>query len=145
MKNIDLIPTINDNMKAKLENYAEHETLFELLEEVVYKNDFEMFNALIEAGMDVNLQNKYGWTPLHVSIRRNRKEMVELLLEKGADIDKVDGVGWTPLMESVMDNMPELCELLLKNGADTTITNQRNATAVMLVLKFGRESMAHLF
>ncbi len=145
MKNIDLIPTINDNMKAKLENYAEHETLFELLEEVVYKNDFEMFNALIEAGMDVNLQNKYGWTPLHVSIRRDRRDMVMLLLDKDADINMVDGVGWTPLMESVMDDMPELCELLLKNGADTAITNQRDATAVMLVRKFARNSMMHLF
>jgi len=145
MKAIELVPNISDNLKSLLENYDEHENLFELFEDVVYKNDIDMFNGLLESGMDINLQNKYGWTPLHVSIRRDRREMVNILLEKGADINKIDGVGWTPLMESIMDDMPNLCALLVEKGADTSIANQRGATAAMLVQKFGRTSMSHLF
>lgn len=115
------------------------------LEKIVYDNDLAAFKQEFENGTDVDLQNTYGWTPLHIAIRRGRKDMVEYLLDKGADIDKVDGVGWTPIMEAVMDDMPEICALLIENGADTTIANQRGGTAGMLVQKFGRESMVKYF
>ena len=87
------------------------------------------------------MQNNYGWTLLHITIRREETAMVELLLNMGADIDKVDGVGWTPLMEAIMDDKPALCKLLVEKGADKTIANQRGATAPMLAQKFGRSSM----
>ena len=98
-----------------------------------------------ENGMDLDIQNTYGWTPLHIAIRRDRRDMVEYLWEQGADIDTVDGVGWTPLMEAVMDDMPELCAFLIEKGADKTIANQRGGTAGMLVQKFGRDSMMKYF
>lgn len=118
---------------------------YEKLEKIVYDNDIEAFKNEIESGTDVNLQNKYGWTLLHITIRRDRREMVEYLLEKGADIDRVDGVGWTPLMEAIMDEMTELCGYLIEKGADTTIANARGVTAPMLVQKFGRTSMEKFF
>lgn len=118
--------------------------LFDKFETIVYKNDLEAFKAELE-NVDINIQNKYGWTLLHISIRRDRREMVELLLEKGADINKIDGVGWTPLMEAVVDDMPFLVGYLVEKGADTSIANDRGATAPMLVQKFGRESMVKFF
>lgn len=118
---------------------------FETLEKIVYDNDLEAFKKEFENGTDVNLQNRYGWTPLHIAIRRDRRDMVAYLLEQGADIDKVDGVGWTPLMEAVMDDKPELCAFLIEKGADVTIVNQRGGTAGMLVQKFRRDSMAKYF
>ena len=118
---------------------------FERLEKIVYNNDLEAFKKEFENGIDLNLQNKYGWTPLHIAIRRDRRDMVTYLLEQGADIDRVDGVGWTPLMEAVMDDMPELCAFLIEKGADVTIANQRGGTAGMLVQKFGRDSMVKYF
>jgi len=121
------------------------DTHFETLEKIVYDNDLEALKKEIEAGTDINLQNKYGWTPLHIAIRRDRRDMVAYLLEEGADINKVDGVGWTPLMEAVMDDMTELCAFLVEKGADVSIANQRGATAAMLVQKFGRESMVKYF
>ncbi len=142
-----LFSAIDTQIAAQLYIYETHKEgdIFSLIEDVVYHDDFKAFKAIFEAGVDLNIQNKYGWTPLHVSIRRDRRDMVEYLLEKGADINKVDGVGWTPLMESIMDDMPELCKLLLDRGADTGIANQRGATAPMLVQKFGRTSMMGYF
>lgn len=118
---------------------------FETLEKIVYDNDLEALKKETENGTDINLQNQYGWTPLHIAIRRDRRDMVAYLLEQGADIDRVDGVGWTPLMEAVMDDMPELCKFLIDNGADVSIANARGGTAGMLVQKFGRSSMVQYF
>ena len=117
------------------------ESLFEQFEKVVYDNDFDKFKQMVDSLDDINIQNKYGWTLLHITIRRDRREMVNYLLEKGADIDKVDGVGWTPLMEAIMDDKPELVKTLVDVGADKTIANQRGATAPMLAQKFGRTNM----
>ena len=121
------------------------EEQFEKLEKIVYDNDLDAFKKEFESGMDLNIEDRDGWTPLHIAIRRDRREMVAYLLEQGADIDKVDGVGWTPLMEAVMDDMPELCGLLIEKGADVTIANQRGGTAALLVKKFGRTSMEKYF
>jgi uncharacterized protein len=142
-----LFSSIDAQIAAQLYTYETHKEgdIFSLIEDIVYHGDTEAFKAVFEAGVDVNIQNKYGWTPLHVAIRRNHQEMVQYLLDKGADINRVDGVGWTPLMESIMDDMPHLCKLLLDHGANTTIANQRGATAAMLVHKFGRTSMMPYF
>jgi len=119
----------------------EFDTLFEMFERVVYKGDVETFKKLVDELDDINIQNNYGWTLLHITIRRDQREMVEYLLEKGADINKQDGVGWTPLMEAIMDDKPELCKYLVEKGADKTIANDRGATAPMLAQKFGRSNM----
>ena len=118
---------------------------FEKLEKIVYDNDLEAFKKEFENGTDLNLQNRYGWTPLHIAIRRDRRDMVAYLLDKGADINKTDGVGWTPLMEAVMDDKPEICAFLIEKGADVTIANERGGTAGMIAQKFGRESMLKYF
>jgi ankyrin repeat protein len=144
----ELLKKIDTNIAERIggyDNHPESDDLFALFEDIVFQDDSEAFYALIDAGANVNLQNKYGWTLLHIAIRRDRRDMVAYLLENGADIDKTDGVGWTPLMESIMDDMPELCGYLLEKGADVTIANLRGATAPMLVQKFGRTNMAHYF
>ncbi|EDZ61385.1 protein containing ankyrin repeat [Sulfurimonas gotlandica GD1] len=114
---------------------------FEMFEKIVYDNDLELFKSEVQKLDDINIQNKYGWTLLHVSIRRDRAAMVDFLLDNGADINKVDGVGWTPLMEAIMDDMPNLCRVLVDRGADKSIANARGVTAPMLAQKFGRVDM----
>jgi uncharacterized protein len=144
---LEILDKMEPQIEERILDYASHPEggLFELLEDIVYFDDMEAFIAVFENGGNVNLQNKYGWTPLHIAIRRGRRQMVAYLIEIGADIDKKDGAGWTPLMESIMDDMPEICKMLLDAGADTAIVNDRGATAPMLVQKFGRTSMMGMF
>ena len=112
------------------------------VEELVYNNDLEGFKKLIDSLEDVNIQDKYGWTPLHLAIRRGREEMVRYLVEeKNADINIQDNSGWTPLMEAIMDDFPSIVKYLVDKGADLSIANKRGATAPMLAQKFGRTSM----
>ena len=114
---------------------------FSVFEKVVYDNDLNRFKEMVSQLNDINIQNKYGWTLLHITIRRDRRDMVAFLLENGADINKIDGVGWTPLMEAIMDEMTELVKFLVDKGADKSIANARGATAPMLAQKFGRTDM----
>ena len=136
------INSLSQETQTKIKSYNEDfKDIFELFEKVVYKSDLELFTTLINELEDLNIQNSYGWTLLHITIRREETAMVELLVEKGADIDKADGVGWTPLMEAIMDDKPSLVKFLVEKGADKSIANDRGATAPMLAQKFGRSSM----
>ena len=135
------LDTLSRDIQDKIAAYGEFEDIFEAFEKVVYKSDFELFCAMVDELEDINIQNNYGWTLLHITIRREETKMVEFLLDKGADIDRVDGVGWTPLMEAIMDDKASLCKLLVDRGADKTIANDRGATAPMLAQKFGRSDM----
>jgi len=136
------IDSLSEEIQTKIASYGEDfKDLFEAIEKVVFKSDFNLFSQVVKELEDINMQNKYGWTLLHITIRRGETAMVKLLLEKGEDVDKVDGVGWTPLMEAIMDDKPELVKLLVDHGADKTIANKRGATAPMLAQKFGRSSM----
>ena len=112
------------------------------VEELIYNNDIEGFKKLMDSLDDVNIQDRYGWTPLHLAIRRGREEMVRYLVEeKKADINIQDNSGWTPLMEAIMDDFPSIVKYLVEKGADLSIANKRGATAPMLAQKFGRTSM----
>lgn len=136
------IDSLSQEVQDKISAYGEKfKDIFEVMEKVVFKSDVKLFGEIVNELEDVNIQNHYGWTLLHITIRREETAMVELLLKKGADIDRVDGVGWTPLMESIMDDKPALCKLLVDNGANKTIANARGATAPMLAQKFGRANM----
>lgn len=137
------IATFSSETQEKIKAYNENfKNLFEIFEKIVYKSDLTLFTTLVDELQDINIQDSaYGWTLLHITIRREETAMVELLLAKGADIDKTDGVGWTPLMEAIMDDKPSLVKLLVEKGADKSIANARGATAPMLAQKFGRSSM----
>ena len=71
------ISTLSQDSQTKIKTYNEEFTdLFELFEKVVYKSDLEFFTLLVDELEDINFQNNYGWTLLHITIRRGESEMV---------------------------------------------------------------------
>jgi ankyrin repeat protein len=143
------LPMLNEEeiAEVKAAGFDEsHMESFSILEHFIRKGNMDLLKRALDGGVDVNVQNSYGWTLLHIAIRYNQMAMVQYLVEeKGANIDLQDGVGWTPLMEGIMDDMADIVGYLVGKGADKTIANQRGATAPMLVMKFGRQSMSQYF
>lgn len=139
MENLNL----TDEEKTAVEKIGVGGDLFDLFEQTTMKNEFNSISKKI-VDTDINMQNKYGWSLLHIAIRNDNMEVFNYLMEKGADINVVDGVGWTPLMEAVMDDRVEFFKILLEKGADTGVSNQRGATAAMLIQKFGRTDFGGL-
>ncbi len=60
--------------------------LFNLIE----KNQTKKIMELLNSGIDANIQDKYGNTPLMRAVRKNNIEIVKLLLDNGANIDLTD-------------------------------------------------------
>ena len=69
-------------------------------------------------GVDVNLIDKDGETPLHKAARggARNKDIVVLLIEKGGDVNARNNNLCTPLHYSIGDT--EISKILIENGAD---------------------------
>jgi ankyrin repeat protein len=77
--------------------------------------------AFIEQGVNINLSDGHGYTPLHYAVQNNQKEIVQLLLANGADINTKDNLRRTPLdiaMEKEGDQ--DIVKLLVGNVAEVS-------------------------
>jgi ankyrin repeat protein len=69
-------------------------------------------------GVDANVKNDFGFTPLLKAAQFGRREVAELLIAKGADVSVKDKFGRTPLHCAVDEDQTEVAELLIAAGAD---------------------------
>ena len=75
---------------------------------------------LIDAGAELDLQNKYGYTAVMLALNNNSSNAVSLLLEKGAALDTVKHTGHTPL--TVCSSQETI--KLLRYGLDPTLSRR---------------------
>lgn len=64
-----------------------------LVHEAVRYNSMDTFKNLIWNGADLDNQNDFDQTPLHLAAELGRKEMIELALQYYADTDLKDSLG----------------------------------------------------
>jgi hypothetical protein len=81
--------------------------------------DPDQLNSHIEAGAEVTLADRRGWTPLHSAARYSRDpEVLAVLLEAGADVNARDKAGDTPLHWAAAESTSTaVINALLQSGA----------------------------
>lgn len=84
--------------------------------------------ALLNAGADIEIQNKYGHTPLHVAARYDGVKIAKLLLASGAVANSKDFDKLTPLHLAARWGSLPVAELLLKAGADVSARDKEGNT-----------------
>jgi ankyrin repeat protein len=89
---------------------------YELIDAAV-KGDNTRITKLLAAGINVDVKDSNGGTPLGHAAWFGHVETVKLLIEKGADVNakKLDGA--TPVALATYNKHPEVVEILKKAGA----------------------------
>jgi len=100
--------------------------------------------ALIRAGIDVNMPQNDGTTPLHWAVYQVDEDLVSTLLRNEANPNVSNNFGATPLSEAVRVANVELVEALLNAGADPSLANADGQTPLMLAAWTGIEEVAKL-
>ena len=83
----------------------------------------EIIELLLSNGVDVNLKNRNGSSPLELAIILNEPEIVKLLIDGGANVNVINHRGSTPLDYVIENNYKnshtKITDLLRKHGAKT--------------------------
>ncbi|XP_063912691.1 ankyrin-3-like [Zophobas morio] len=103
-----------------------------------YENQ-HIINLLIQKGVDVNAQNKYGTTALQLACKNGVYGNTEILLEYDASIKITDENNQSALhyaLESEADNQCVI-KLLIEKGIDINTRSENGTTALQLACKKG--------
>ncbi len=85
----------------------------------IKNKDIQSVENYINSGYDLNVRDRYGYTPLNFAAHENNIKIIKLLLNAGVDnVDEVNGWGDTALSKAVGNDNSEMVELLLNAGAD---------------------------
>jgi ankyrin repeat protein len=104
---------------------------YTMLHTFTYRNDIEIVKALLDAGANPNIQNKYGYTALIYAIENNNNNIASLLIKSGTDTNIKDTNDIPALLYAVERNNIILIQTLLKANADSDIKDKWNRTILV--------------
>ena len=109
--------------------------------DAVLFNDIDMFQKLINEGVDINERDYNNLTALWYATQQSHYEMAKKLIELGADLKVTDKHGNTPLSIAVYwyKNDPDgkLIKLLVDAGADVNAVNKNGVSPLGLARMIG--------
>lgn len=85
---------------------------FNLIHKLIKKGDKIALGSKLDAGLDANLTNRFGWTLLLIAALDGRSDMTDLLLTRGADPNRVNQFGDTASSVAKMKGFNKLAATL---------------------------------
>jgi hypothetical protein len=85
--------------------------------EAIFQNDFKKTNEILKNGIDPNIRDFNGRTPLFQAIVEGNVEIVQELLKFGAEINIHDNAGNTPLHFAANEYQISIAKILIDKGA----------------------------
>jgi hypothetical protein len=80
--------------------------------------------ALVSSGVDVDIRDRFGNTPLVVAAQNDRKRISKLLVKAGADLNATNVAGNASLHYCYAYGHFDLAEFLERRGADVSVRNE---------------------
>lgn len=89
----------------------------------------ELIKDLIDSGVDPNIQDENGDTPLIRACKIKNIKLVNYILEKGVNLNIQNNEGYTALLIACKKGYVETIKLLLEKGANVNLRNLENKNA----------------
>lgn len=101
-----------------------------------HSNSLEVFRYLKQKGLDPNLAENNGDTPLSIYASNGKDpEVITFLLSNGADPDQANNEGSTALMNAAKSNQFEILSPLVSTSKAINATNEKGQTALMVAVE----------
>jgi ankyrin repeat protein len=114
----------------------------------VFLGDIKIVEKILDEGIDVNITNKDGITPLITAVKNGYTNIVKLLIEKGANVNVKDNNGDPIILLATSSNNigVDILRLLIENGANVNVTSNDEyfRTPLTSALSGHRKEMAEL-
>jgi len=107
----------------------------------VKKNNEKLVDLLVDAGADVNIENKKGVTPLILASWEGNLNILKKLVSGGADVNHADNKGQTSLMDAAEKGHSDIVSGYWALGVDVDAKNAKGETAFELALREGHQEI----
>lgn len=98
-------------------------------------NGIEVYKYLESVGLNPNVYDKEGVSPLHILAARSKdKEVIDFLIAKGLVVSTKDHKGNNALMHAASKNSVEIVKLLAENLKTYNDTNKKGQSALTLAV-----------
>ena len=106
----------------------------------------DMIEMLAEQGLNVNMGDDKGWTPLHCAAACGQLESVRTLLRLGGrkSMTKIAGAGGTPLHQAVVKGYKDIVSLLLNEGCPINVVDSEDASVLHRAAQVGQIYMIEM-
>ena len=98
----------------------------------------ERVKQLLSSGVDIELRNNAGGTPLHAASANGHIEVVKLLISKGANVNAQNIQGGTPLNLAIGRNHREVADFLRQNNGKTLAELKADKSGTIEITSEGR-------
>ncbi len=106
------------------------------------KENLAEVERFIDEGVDLELKDLNGYTPLMHAVKQQNTELVKLLAEYGANVDTSDGLEDTPLVWASSMKNEAIVKVLLEHGADP---DKGNFSPLMWAAYYGNLRLVKMF
>lgn len=111
----------------------------------VEKDNREIVQTYIDAGMSLNERTSLGTPMLNVAIRSEQVDEVKWILQHEIDLDAVSkDRGYSALMDCVWKKNLELAKILVEKGVNLDFTSTDGQSALVLAVGEGNVKMVQL-
>jgi len=106
-------------------------------------HSYQVIDLLLSTkGMDVDLSNKQGETPLMLASINGELPLAKALIVKNKA--QIDHIGWTPLHYACAKGHLDVASLLISNGANVNSLSLGGTTPLMMAVQSGNELLVKL-
>jgi ankyrin repeat protein len=92
---------------------------FEEAHRSIKRADLLAIRRALDSGLDPNISNRFGWTPLILSAIKGNTRIAELLVSRGANVHTTTKWGDTALSIAALEGHLNFVRRLLALGAST--------------------------
>ena len=142
------------SLKSKIEKFKSNPSLRKLKDKnssntflhFICMNDdnFPLLEIIKPTNKEINRQNNFGETSLHIGIINKCKKITKYLIENGADVNASDYNLNMSLHLAVMNNDIDLIKLLIEYKANPLLVNKNNETVLDIAIKMNFEDCINL-
>mmetsp|Transcript_1063 Transcript_1063/g.3304 ORF Transcript_1063/g.3304 Transcript_1063/m.3304 type:complete len:250 (-) Transcript_1063:570-1319(-) len=122
---LEVLPKQMDDVAARKFVRKKTDTGIVSLHYAAGRGSVSLIRMLVEAGANVNANDKFGNTPLFRAVGKNKDEAVAVLLELGADAEKQNAAG-DNVMHMACENGNDRIVRMLVNSAGFDLFEAKN-------------------